>query len=481
VFGALSDSDPRARVRAELRGGLPMISCFAEKVSAVSQGEHRSSHTVSHDMELYKTLLWDMSDTLRSTWSSADPEELRKVLFSHHCECLALSHLGNDVRDLLDTRLKEIAGYIGAFALDYENTVQRYAFYDGLMHLAVVDRGAVIQARTIEGDTGIPLEGAEDYHPGGLVWKPYFWDETDEAPRLPETEIESERGRRSLSLLEEKRESSVERRVFEELVARSWSDLSGATYEFEAVENTHDVLQAIMPDGKFTKYLFDTGHPVGAGKAKFFIEILRIDSEDWRFLAAQFYEGLLRARPRNLEIKKWREGYGAKFDVAVRVKSRTGETGLVRTCWILRPNELPNLITAYPEEPGTEAIDPGVQPIVPPGTDGDDFWRSVYELAHAEGIRAHRQTVPTPLFIQGYEAMPEGECGNASVTVKDARRGFARWLLKNSLGRKGYRGGATVSCMIPSQSYDRALAYAKAFAQVLVLNGVPATVDSNKT
>jgi hypothetical protein len=80
--------------------------------------------------------------------------------------------------------------------------------------------------------------------------------------------------------------------------------------------------------------------------------------------------------------------------------------------------------------------------------------------------------------VEGYPLIADGACGSASVTVKDARTGFAKWLIKNEHGCNGYRGGASVFFLDNSQSYDRAKAAAEAFARVLIWNGIPAQVDA---
>jgi len=475
LLTALWKSDPEACVSAELRGGLPGISDFAEKITVVSRTERTFSHTRSHDMELYKTLLVDMTDALCNTWASADADDVLDVLRRRQSECLALSDLPNDIRDKLDARLKEIPGYIGAFALDPESPIQRDAFYDSLMHFAVINGGTVVQELSIEGDPDWPLEGAANYQPGGLVWKPHFWRYDEPFPKLAKTRQVSARGEQSLQLLRDKRQRSIEGSILSEIARSNWSDRSGGQYKFEAVERHGDILQAILPEGKFTKYLFDMNHKDGRGKAKFFVETLRFSPDDWRYLAAQFYEGLVKSQPRDLDMRRWPEGYGARFNVVIRVKSRTGETGKVRTGWMLRPNALPSLSTAIPEDQDIEAIDPGIPPIARPDVCIEEFWRSVFDLAEAEAVAAYERAVPTPLFIPGQGVIREGEWGGATIIVKDARKGFARWLLKNGLAEKEPTGGASIACA--SQSYDRSFAYAKAFARVLVLNGVPASVD----
>jgi hypothetical protein len=109
---------------------------------------------------------------------------------------------------------------------------------------------------------------------------------------------------------------------------------------------------------------------------------------------------------------------------------------------------------------------------------GEERWTALYALAFAAGDRAQAHAIPTPLKVEGSPLILDGKCGWAAVTVKDARTGFARWLIKSGHGHRRYRSGARVFYLHPSQSYDRAKAFAMEFARVLIWNGVPATVDA---
>jgi hypothetical protein len=91
---------------------------------------------------------------------------------------------------------------------------------------------------------------------------------------------------------------------------------------------------------------------------------------------------------------------------------------------------------------------------------------------------AATETIPTPMRIEGFEISMEGKAGGAAVRVKDARRGFARWVTINGIGRQGCRSGAYIYARSASPSVDRARAYATTFARVLKHNGIACEVDS---
>lgn len=112
-----------------------------------------------------------------------------------------------------------------------------------------------------------------------------------------------------------------------------------------------DVLEALMPDSKFTGYLFCREHKRGSSKSTFSIDVLGIEPDDWRYLAAQFYYGLLAAEPDKLEFREWDAGYGIRFNVDIRVRGRTGRSAVVCTGWMIKPCSLPSLSSAMHGDP----------------------------------------------------------------------------------------------------------------------------------
>ena len=79
--------------------------------------------------------------------------------------------------------------------------------------------------------------------------------------------------------------------------------------------------------------------------------------------------------------------------------------------------------------------------------------------------------VPKPLVVESRVYM-EGDCGGATIILKDGRKSFARWLRKNGRGHRHYRSGYVISAEGVGQSAESARAYAEAFALVLRRNGI---------
>jgi len=80
--------------------------------------------------------------------------------------------------------------------------------------------------------------------------------------------------------------------------------------------------------------------------------------------------------------------------------------------------------------------------------------------------------------VAGFRVEMEGLCGHAWLRIPDARRDFARWLVKTGRGNKHYKSGAQYFADVDSQSLDRKKAYAMAFATVLRHNGIHCEVET---
>jgi hypothetical protein len=479
VFTAVSTADPCGTIRAQFRLGLPSLLGFTERTTAVHSTEKGSGRTVSRDLDTYKLVIMQWLDALDGMWSSVDRKAGERIFRRHTYECAALSSLSEDVRDLVDAALRQVPGYVGGFALDPGNPLHRGGFFEHLIYGAAIVNGTVVQERTIEGDEDWALEGAAQFRPGGLVWQDYGWLRAQGPDGLSRTDP-SERGALTASTLARKHAPSVEQRVIESLSDVLFLNAAKKTFEFKTASRPDDILQAIMPEGKFTKYLFDRAHKDGGSKAAFIIDELGIDPNDWRYLAAQFYFGLASAQPEAVQLNEWKDGYGARFDVAIRVRGRSGSSGVLVTGWNMNPGALPSLSTAFPGKRDADAVEPGEMPILPPGERTDADWATLWSWANDAGLRDAEAAVPTPMYIVGYEPIAEGEIGSAAVRVADARRGLARWLSRYGPGQKDGYSGTVVFSPIASQSHDRAVAWARAVTVVLRLNGIEAKIETFK-
>lgn len=110
----------------------------------------------------------------------------------------------------------------------------------------------------------------------------------------------------------------------------------------------------------------------------------------------------------------------------------------------------------------------------------DGKWKALFLKAYDAGCAAGKAHSPTPMVVAQHANswddsspvekayyVPSGVCGFAWVTVRPATSSFGRWLLRSGEARKGYYGGAEINCPFFNQSYERKMAYAAAFADVL--------------
>ena len=118
-----------------------------------------------------------------------------------------------------------------------------------------------------------------------------------------------------------------------------------------------------------------------------------------------------------------------------------------------------------------------------------DF-QDLYERAHQAGLNSaaaatvQPMIVGTPKTIFGTELdenkptyfVESGPCGFAEVVVKPGNSRFANWLKKNNIASTRYYGGG-VSIWVSEfgQSYQRKMAYATAFAEILRVENIKAS------
>lgn len=124
--------------------------------------------------------------------------------------------------------------------------------------------------------------------------------------------------------------------------------------------------------------------------------------------------------------------------------------------------------------------------------------KAIYDEAHAAGMAAAKECVPTPMIVSEHEnpwddsspvvkqyaPVMGGVCGFAWVNVRPGTCSFARWAKKQDLGYSdSYYGGYTIyvhGTEFPGfeQSMEIKEAYAGAFAQVLRSHGIEASARS---
>jgi hypothetical protein len=132
-----------------------------------------------------------------------------------------------------------------------------------------------------------------------------------------------------------------------------------------------------------------------------------------------------------------------------------------------------------------------VQPTTSPTMDRTQC-ELLFSVAHDAGMLAGNNAVPVPMhvvqranpfddsspIIKRYEPVMDGVCGFAWITVRPGNGSFARYLKDSKGCRKGYHGGVELWVRDFNQSLERKMAYARAFADVLIAAGVNAIPGS---
>jgi hypothetical protein len=481
LFSALLPADQDKQARFVCLHGDLLHTNLAYRVSAVRGTQTKYGSQIGSvqtaDRDLLATVIWDLCDSIGSQWHTLDLGALPRLLGRHNVYAIGVSALPAGIGEIVDKGLQGVDGYAGSFVPDIGNPVHQRLTRGGL-----IDEPFYVE-RSLLFD---PWESEDPFDPPPLIrhgdeWYAglpfhdvrYLGDDEDRAtlPEWPSDEV-SPRGELSLSIMRQRAPVSHLQRVGSTL-ERLGPNASGPEFEIDTTTMAR-AADAVVEEKKLTHYMLNADHPEGGPKAQLFKEVLGIRSEDWRYLAAQLKEGLQAAH----SILKVRSTeYGVQYHVFTPVAGRNGSVKPVLSAWEVRADEPPRLVTAYLAARDTELAHlPTPAPAqVVAGPDGADRWSRIWELASAAGKKAVAKAVPTPMLV-GDQWYSEGAFGFAWVQVRDARRGFARWLVKAERARTQRGKGAIIYA--PSHFHDLGRAWAEAFAGVLEQNGIECRVDS---
>lgn len=102
--------------------------------------------------------------------------------------------------------------------------------------------------------------------------------------------------------------------------------------------------EAVVPRNKVENYLLDSAHPVGGGKAQFFIRF-GFRREEWTVLA----DALRRHASDNPVADSVSDADGVTYLVEGQLETPSGRKPRLRSVWLIETGELaPRFITAYP-------------------------------------------------------------------------------------------------------------------------------------
>ena len=113
---------------------------------------------------------------------------------------------------------------------------------------------------------------------------------------------------------------------------------------------------------------------------------------------------------------------------------------------------------------------------------------AIHTAAHTAGLASAEACIPTPMTVQHRANpfddrsevtkqwhVPEGMCGFGWVEVRPSRGGFATYARDNGIGRYSeYEKCCMIRSALRTQSYERNMAYATGYANVLLAAGIDA-------
>jgi hypothetical protein len=390
---------------------------------------------------------------------------------------LTASALAPEVRVALDGALRQEPFYLGAFEVDGGNPVQRYGCLDTLIHYSDYRYGWLLfdPWQSEEPLDPPPLDRHDDEWYLGLGFDGVrYLTETEQTdhdlvPRWPDPG-ESPRGARSAAILAARRGQGHLDRLAEEASRLPIDDDTlPFVIELDAMPRAAD---AIVEEDKLGGYLLNPDHRDGGPKARWFKAVLAIEAPDAKHLSAQLRQGLLEAG----RVERVRStAYGVHYNVVTPVRGLNGVTALVRSGWELAPGKPPRLLTAVPGTGHERGLEAPATLTLPSSLTGAERWPALWQLADDNATVAAAAVVPTPMNFGG-EWLVDGPFGFAQVSVRDARHGFARWLVQS--GHADTVRGRGAVMIAPPGAHERARAYAAAFVEVLGFNGVEASYAS---
>jgi hypothetical protein len=449
-----------------------LTSVSSEGKHAMLAGRHGTVASYSLDRDVHMTLVWDLCDATATQVHDLDLERFAHVLMRHDGFVITVTGFASEAVLAASQDLRETRGYVGCLAVDYGNPVQHDVF--SVPRFGYLLDGALVfdPWDTDRPEDPYPLDAHPDPWWESLRLRSVRYltaEEPSENHPLPEWPAPdlSERGAQTAALL-----AGLTAPGHLDRLARGLTRRRSAAGPWAFSVDTASMpaaSDAIVDPAKLAGYALNGEHPDGKHKARLFRDLLDISAEDAEFLAAQLKHGLANAESlASIRSDEW----GVKYHVVTEVTGRNGRVLPVRAAWEVRDGGPPRLVTVYIAEIGTvgEPLEDTIA--VNPRLSGDQRWAALWSAAHAAGERAAARCVPTPVSIEG-SWMPDGLEGGAQVTIRDKRAGFARWLRLEGHARQGPAGTTVVV-----YGYDRGAAYAKAFADVLELNGVQAEIDT---
>lgn len=444
--------------------GDMLLYRLCDQTSEVKKAGNVTSMKKHVDEDMYITLITELAQSIKEQFNTVSEPDLPRLLATHNIYCIVLTSLSYSTRTLIDESIKGFIGYIGAFELDMGNALHIMVFLKSLIYEGFLKQNTLyIEEEHGQDDDEIVPDWACD----NPMVKVNIINREDFYTQVPALIFPSElsvRGERFRSIMLIKGKEDHYQKIASGLLSNEDSD-----FQF-TINGKFTYDKIIVPKEKLTEYALNLEHSGdGKPKAKLFNDLLGITKENWRYLAAQIENGLTDGKL----CKVRKTDYGIQYHIDIPIKGLNGLSKTVRTAWITKDNATISLTTVYIADEKYQQDIEGEEPLIVNNHDFNEFWETLYTFANNEAVKASNRVIPTPMYIDGYsEPIMEGTYGFASVVIKDARKGFAKWLKNKKIGYLCYKGGWEIFAENQDHSYEKAKMYAETFEKILRQNGV---------
>lgn len=452
-------------LHSSLAYGIAEVSHTTRKEGDPSWKGGSSQHKMEGNTDHFKAIICDLAETLGGASPSLTEDDLLSMLGRKNIWLVVATDITPDQARAVHENADQFGPYLGYVRVDAFNPLHRRLFVEYLFKGRYLSLDGMI---FLDDESGIK-HMASEY--GAKKFQVLDYENYEsQVPALSLPDDITERGALSASRAAGP-EPTHRQRVANEISRRS---SSSRDFLFSARAKDNVISEFVVPQPKLTEYLLNAAHPKGGSKARFFSDTLGITTEDWRYLADQLAQGARIADLYRVEVTDREYTHGA----IVKVTGRNGREALIETGWKLQDDGPASFVTAYPYD-GPKGADahPVASRVPQLGLAGDEYLQAVFKIATSEGHRAGEAAVPPPMVLNGYGTIWDGECGFAWVHIPNARTPFGRWLSKQEIGYPG-RPGRTIYSSMDTQSIAKHRAFARAFADTLLANGIECSVDS---
>ena len=468
LFDAMLEYNSVYPIVSRIYSGDILLFDLCKLISEVERAGDSTITTYAVDKNLYLTLLTELSQSLEEQTNTFNVDNLLLEVGTHNIYCIVITNLSYSTRMLIDATLQKLNGYIGMLELDIKNPLHVILFVEQMINHGYLKETTLFLEEEFINEEEIVPNWAKGHSKIDIKILASN-DFKRQAPPLIIPHEVSPRGERFQKIVTLKGKTDHYQKISEALLENESTDFH------YIVNGKLSYAKITVPEDKLTKYALNFEHEKGGKeKARQFKELLGIEAKDWRYLAAQIENGLADGKICNVRKTE----FGIQYHIDIPIIGLNGVSKTVRTAWLTKENGENQLTTLYvakqKEQQGRLGTEPNLVNLSKP----DIFWKALYDLAHTEAKKSSENHIATPMFIEGYPPILEGVCGFAWIVVKDARKGFAKWLKDNHIGSKYYRGGWEIFADCCDQSYEKAKRYAETFEKVLKQNGVECYFES---